>query len=178
MRIALNASQASPAAFLYRRPRVHAFTRIIRSHATMTTGVFRVRMSISAQSINEPYCVWPLVLLDNFAHPCGIVSCSPRGLTRQRHAHSISTLPPSHTPRNHSSSHGPKSTPTPRLSSAQSASGLLQISVRQLPTAPSLAWMSPGSLSMATHPKSNQAHSLHPMTPRCAPSTTQRSSNS
>lgn len=79
MRIALNALQASPAAFLRRRrTRVHAFTRITRSHATMTTGVFRVRMSFSA--IKDNCCARPF-FTSQFRPPCAI-SCSPRGLTR------------------------------------------------------------------------------------------------
>lgn len=80
MRIALNALQASPAAFLRRRrTRVHALTRITRSHATMTTGVFRVRMSFSA--IKDNCCAQPF-LTSQSRPPCAI-SCSPRGLTRQ-----------------------------------------------------------------------------------------------
>lgn len=80
MRIALNALQASPAAFLRRRRRnrVHAFTRIPRSHAAMTTGVFRVRMSFSA--IKDNCCAQPF--LTSQSRPPHAIPCSPRGLTR------------------------------------------------------------------------------------------------
>lgn len=78
MRITLNALQASPAALFRRHHRVRALTRVTRSHATMTTGVFRV--CTSTNTVKQiPLCSAP--------------SCQPLlDTSRPRHAGRSHTL--------------------------------------------------------------------------------------